>query len=608
MPDPTVLDPGSPQSINVPGGTPPPVPTIPQNPPGLTSPELPLSSGAKAAMPPVATLPAPAVAPQQSKGSMMGKLASSLFNTMNTRETQWQPDANGEMQPVAGPKMSGTSIFKHILAGAILGGASAQQAHAENPYMGAGGGAVAGAAGVQKHGEQMTEKAKEDAQRAYQLQQQKKLEEQRLSLEEKREKNQETMNMAQMHRWTAEDLQNSQILDLQNKERMDRINAQGEMMLKEVLQAHGHDAQIPFNGQMGNGEKMVDYFNKHPDQLNPADKAATRMSVKTVNTDGLNYDGATGSWKDDKGQKVSLESRTTWHVYDVPMDAANQTVAVSGKQLKNLFPSGIGANADPKATYQIPLGTLISIGASERAEQRAGAREDHRYAQEQIGTTVRALDSDISALETELRSSMTTDEREGGKESPGTVALRTQIQEYIDRKDKVLSTINPALAEAYRTDKAARDAAAAARGKAAPGKVPAAGAENSGLKVKDVDEDFLKDKVGVNHLAPIDGSDPNDPDESVIDRLNEMTTDRERRQYISTLKLDPKFEKTIPHWRQDLLAASIQTEARPIQVRYVRNPDTGDIHPITTQADFDAAIASGGTPMPDTYQPARRQQ
>lgn len=120
--------------------------------------------------------------PKMTFGSVAHSAFNVLKNTMNQQPTEWAVNpTTGKLEAKPGEPDSRTSIFKHILAGALIGGATAQQAHNQNPQMGFGGGVVAGGAGQMARAEQQKEKAQQQARLDFQQkQEQQKLDQDKL--------------------------------------------------------------------------------------------------------------------------------------------------------------------------------------------------------------------------------------------------------------------------------------------------------------------------------------------------------------------------------------------------------------------------------------------
>ena len=99
----------------------------------------------------------------QRGASRFGDIAKNVLAAINGPQTRPQVDEAGKMTEVPVPQDRPGQIFRHILAGAILGGAAAQEEHNKNPYMGFSGGVVAGGKAVIQDADQKKVQQKKQA-------------------------------------------------------------------------------------------------------------------------------------------------------------------------------------------------------------------------------------------------------------------------------------------------------------------------------------------------------------------------------------------------------------------------------------------------------------
>lgn len=86
-----------------------------------------------------------AVTPPAKKPGIAGRAIGSILGALYGPRTQTRVNPDGSTSQVPAPPPSKGMIFRHILAGMLIGGAAAQQEHNRNPYSGVGAGVVTGA-------------------------------------------------------------------------------------------------------------------------------------------------------------------------------------------------------------------------------------------------------------------------------------------------------------------------------------------------------------------------------------------------------------------------------------------------------------------------------
>src|SRR3984893_3137464 len=330
------------------------------------------------------TAPAPAQpkpSPQQQAAaadtahhSGLGRIASTLLG----KQTNFTVDPTTGTTIATEVQQKPGDLFRHILAGAILGGAAAHQGQisvdpvagqrtrmASGPLAGflAGGTAVMEASGA-------GEKTRyERAEQQLKNQQTARTE----TREDERLKGEKIKTAAQTEFWNQEALHHDREANIRDAEYHEKHNERMELIRDQATKAGAIDAPIPGNGTVGNGAKFQKLFVDQP-ELFAAPDGYNRIVSTDTNMDGLTFDPKKG-YVDQSGNFVDLKDRTTWYVQFLPQNAAKQPMEVKGSDLNRVFPKVTGGLADSKKVYKMPLEQVVGIGAKEHETNRKEATE-----------------------------------------------------------------------------------------------------------------------------------------------------------------------------------------------------------------------------------------
>jgi len=245
----------------------------------------------------------------------LGQLATSLLGAIEGPQTRPQIDEKGNMTQVPVEQNRPGQIFRHMLMGALLGGAAAQEEHNKNPFMGFGGGfAVGGKAAVQqqeKQKEQQKTQAKEDWMR-----------------DQEKQKNYATN--ALMNSQTHHFLMLSSGLSLEQHDKL----LEGDQVLTDALAKAGvmPDPTIPVMTE----SELVKYL-QNPEN---AKKYASHRGLivgRSPVTDAagnLSYEFKLAFYKDNADIKVTPAMRSYFKSHGILEDKNSDSVLQVGKVLK----------------------------------------------------------------------------------------------------------------------------------------------------------------------------------------------------------------------------------------------------------------------------------
>jgi hypothetical protein len=329
----------------------PPLPATPASAPA--APAMSERLGSPAGMIPVPGTPLPAVptvAADVIHHSMLGRAVSTLMGTTPT----YSVDPNTGATVATPTKPQPGDIWRHIVAGAILGGA-------------AGASAPAGTTPLQRTflGAQasVTQNKIEDQQNFNRTQ-----ESAKTQLETKRVNQELLYQQAQIAHMHKEDLRADAQFDLMNPVHIDSTNNYNTTLENGIKEAGASSVPIVvdgqnINGKMDNGAAFSAAYTKDPSiGEDPRDAngnpTAHRVHVQHVDTNGLHYELGKG-WVDEKGQNVDMSTRTTHSFYDIPVDTFKQKVPVTHKELNSL--AGFKAFPNDDDTAQVSVGDLINM-------------------------------------------------------------------------------------------------------------------------------------------------------------------------------------------------------------------------------------------------------
>lgn len=336
MNDPQLKTVRIPEQVPAPVEQPPDIPaTLPA---GADQPIL----GASNALPPAPTQAAPprmrAESKQLMNESRLGKIAGFLLG--GRKEYSADP-TTGEVKETYVKNKPG-DLFRHIVAGAILGGLAGAKEKEGDFWTGAGAGGEAVVEGDEKQERDRRTLAVKNAE-MQQTAQRTQMEKQRLSLEEQRLQMEKTQLDATIQLNNIMQKKQEDDANLKNKEILDKEDYETNTDLKKYEEAGGIIAKIPNNGVMGNGEQFNKDYLERKDGDPPLGKFAppggfhTKI-FKTRDKSGLTYDLNKKEWVDSKTQQpVDLKDRTTWTVMYVKDNP--EPIRATRKELMKRFPT-----------------------------------------------------------------------------------------------------------------------------------------------------------------------------------------------------------------------------------------------------------------------------
>jgi hypothetical protein len=291
--------------------------------------------------------------------SMLGRVAGALLG----RQMDYQIDPQtGKTVAVPVQERPG-DLFRHILAGALIGGAAAKGTNSVLAGFSRG-----GVAGIQAN-QQANDQRLQQAQQQFQNQQ--------ATDKVAQDKLQGT---AQHEHWNKEELLHERDANLRDSEFLEKKNERAEQLQKWALEAGGMAAAIPGNGELRNGQAMMKLYTQDPNKFK-APSGYDRLITHDTDLSGLKHDPKGQGWIDGDGNPVNLEDRTTWRVSWVPQKP--QPVDITGAKLNRLFPKTLGGLADPKQTYKMPWHQVVALGTNEHETARKEADEERKTEREQ---------------------------------------------------------------------------------------------------------------------------------------------------------------------------------------------------------------------------------
>jgi hypothetical protein len=326
-----------------------PQPSAPQSPPTPTP-----APGAQSPQP--ATRPTPPPTPAQqidAHHNMLGRVASALLG----KQIDYRVNPSTGLQEAYEVPQKPGDMFRHILAGALIGGAAAK---GTNSILA---GATSGGTAVMQANQAQARQRQAQAQQNFANQQ---------GLD--RAAQEKIQAAAQAEHWNKEQLLHERDANLRDAEFIDRQNENSNQMEKWAQEAGAIPAPIEGNGELKNGRAMMEKFTRDPAKFRPPE-GYTRIITHDIDTSGLTHDH-TGGWTDHEGNPVSLEDRTTWRVSFIPQKP--KPIEADGARLNKLFPKTIGGVADPNQTYNLPWNTVVALGHNEHQSMRQDDDEDRK--------------------------------------------------------------------------------------------------------------------------------------------------------------------------------------------------------------------------------------
>jgi len=370
--------------------------------------------------------PSPAAHADLQRHYTLGKIASALLG----QQMDYQVDPQTG-QTVATPmKEKPGDLFRHILAGALLGGAAAKGTN--SPIAGF---VRGGAAGVEANQNQDTQRYNR-AQQQFQNQREAaraQREQRGEAREDDRVAQEKLKTTAQMEMWNKEQIMHERDSNLRDAEFNQRINENSVQMQRWAHEAGGMDAPIPGNNQVGNGAAMMKLYTQDPSKF-AAPKGYDRFITQDHDTTGLTYDKDKG-FVDQDGNPISLEDRTTWHVSFVPQKP--QPVDINGATLNRLFPKATGGIADPKQTYHMPFEQITGMATQEHEMSRRDADETYKRKHDDLRADMDELKSKANNFTRQADEA----ERQGDRAIAND--LRQKANDAYDEYDDLKSQANP---------------------------------------------------------------------------------------------------------------------------------------------------------------------
>lgn len=347
--------------------------------------------------------------------ALVGKAAKSLLGT----QTSYQAQPDGTIKQVPVPQAPG-DLFRHILAGVLLGGAAGGQA--KGGFVG--GLAAGGGAGVENNQKQDQVKFGQ-AETDFKNQQ-----------ETQKNQQDNLFRQAQIAHMTAEDMRADSTMDFARQEHLDKMNS-ANGVIEATAQEKGALANVPVGGKninntMGNGAQLADLYKKDP-SLGQAPKGFHRVHTQNVDASGLTYKQEAGpdgkpiqGWFDKDDKQVDMDSRTTHALYDIPDSIWGQTVHKDGAELNkaghtDMFTAG--------KDYAVSNGDLFTL-------KTKGTEETNKATE----ATVRLMLARSQVADTSMKIKLMGEEFENGKNSPDRQDM-TIINDQLNNTQKQLHDV-----------------------------------------------------------------------------------------------------------------------------------------------------------------------
>jgi hypothetical protein len=368
---------------------------------------------------------------------ILGKVAERLFTGSHT-EYSIDP-GTGATVPTA-VKESPGSLFRHILAGAILGGAAASAQPADNEHGVVSGfmtGAAAGMNGQQQQDQQRRANAEQEFQNKQGV---RKLNEQDQKISDAR-----TRFDAQNAHWMMREIALDRTANHQGLDFLQRQNTISLRKLAADEKAGGLVAPIKDNDTPGNGKAMQELFTKDPSQFK-APNGYSLSVTKEHDLADLTYDRSKNGWQDEKGNPADLADHTTWHVRFVPQVAVNHPDNYSGRELNRLFPHVFGGRLDPEKNYPLSVKDFTGVATRESEINQQEFEDDFKQTHEKIGNALREGKNRLASLQAQYNAVMkgpVPDEARAAE-------IQGQIDELNDQIESNIQAADPHLRQHAR--------------------------------------------------------------------------------------------------------------------------------------------------------------
>lgn len=306
-------------------------------------------------------------------------------------------------------------LFRSILAGALLGGATAGE-NAASPGAGSGWVAAGRGMGAAAKGQQEQEQNQQkQAQQQFQNQQE--------VTKDQREQTLMNAQIANMQSETAARQHQSDYLDQQQHDAHNKASA----ALYGALQEAGGVA--PIDGKLPESLTAYDFAQRYAKDpsirqppINPdGSRSYTRHFIDKTDSSEVQWNGT--NWTHPDGTPADMTDKTSIQVLDVPVDAMRQKRPMKGSEINEISGQNL---VDPDKTYTslAPI-DLIGLNKTRLADENEAAKTKHEG-------MMAAAQAKIAANEAERLA------RDGYN------AAREQVvQENKDLEDRVKENIDP---------------------------------------------------------------------------------------------------------------------------------------------------------------------
>lgn len=356
---------------------------------------------------------------QQAKHTAIGAATSFLFGHQTDPSTG---------QPI---KQAPGSIFRSLLAGALLGGTLGAQ--------GATGGkgsslaaAFRGGAGVLEHDEQQRQQAQEQARK-----------QQAMSLEEQRFKEEQAQHQATMAHWELENIGRAREADFRDRDQLMQENKQDENVQEWAIKNGARLAGINNNDVPGNGPALMKAMTTNPQAFAPP-SGYGRLVTKHYSFDGLDHDSKNG-WTEN-GKPVDWSGHLTWSIYYVPQTSADRDqISMTGKEWHDLYGVTFPKDADPNETYNTKqISGLVSVATQHRKAESNDFRTDFKAKHDALQATIGSARTNVTQLESEKRELL----KQGyGEDDDEVSAVDEKIQAEQKREQDAINDMHPRIRE-----------------------------------------------------------------------------------------------------------------------------------------------------------------
>jgi hypothetical protein len=356
---------------------------------------MPLS--ARAGQPP--SLPGPQAPQQQApqptpqmvlaaKHHDLGKTAAFLFGA------QVDPTTGEPVRQKPG------TLFRSLLAGALLGGAIGS----EGP---AGGGSVGGfLGGLARGGNAVNQQAYQRQQQAQEQAQKR----QQLSLEEQKAQDEFQLHQATVAHLTAETAAFHHNQEFQDQEAVDRKNKASQAYKAVLLEAGGHNAPIAIDGKVpANGEYQAPdlaaaYMRDNSILMGPP--GTVRHFVDEHDASDIQFVSGKG-WVNESGDPVDMSKSTVVRAIDVPENLYQRTIKHTGREINVIAGYQLIPPDQEDSTFNAPLNSFAGLyvqhlknaNAEAQAKQRDADAEKAKAQANKAATAKRGTPAQFAGVE-----------------------------------------------------------------------------------------------------------------------------------------------------------------------------------------------------------------